>query len=84
LLNPDSSTVDWLQYLPFTAPVVVMVKLAQGYAPGEGYQLYLSLIILVISAVIMLFIAGRLYKNGILQFGHRIRLTTLFKWLKKS
>jgi len=46
--------------------------------------LYLSLIILVISAVIMLFIAGRLYKNGILQFGHRIRLTTLFKWLKKA
>jgi ABC-2 type transport system permease protein len=84
LENPDASIVLWLQYIPFTAPVVVMVKLAYGYGPGEIYHLYLSLIFLAICAVFMLMIAGRLYKNGILQFGHRIRFLTLLKWLKKS
>ncbi len=84
LENPDASIVLWLQYIPFTAPVVVMVKLAYGYGPGESYHLYLSLIFLGISALIMLMIAGRLYKNGILQFGHRIRMGTLLKWLKKA
>lgn len=84
LENPDASIVLWLQYIPFTAPVVVMVKLAYGYGPGESYHLYLSLIFLLLCAIFMLLIAGRLYKNGILQFGHRIRLTTLLKWLKKT
>lgn len=82
--NPDSDLVQLLHYLPFTAPVVAMVKLSQGYAPGEGYQIYLSLIILFISAAFMLAVAARLYKNGILQFGHRLRLSLFLKWLKRS
>ena len=83
LENPESSLVTFFHYLPFTSPVVVMVKLSQGYAPGQGYQLFLSLFILLISAIFVLLIAGRLYKNGILQYGHRIKLSLMWKWLKK-
>lgn len=82
--NPDGTTAALFHYLPFTSPVVVMVKLAYGYGPGEGYQIYISLLFLILSAIFTLFIAGRLYKNGILQYGHRIRLKTIFKWLKSS
>jgi len=84
LQNPESSLAALFHYLPFTSPVVVMVKLAQGYGPGESYQIYMSLIILLLSAIFVLMIAGRLYKNGILQFGHRIKLGMLLKWLKKT
>ena len=35
LQNPESSLTTFFHYLPFTSPVVVMVKLAQGYAPEE-------------------------------------------------
>jgi ABC-2 type transport system permease protein len=83
LENPESSLVTFFHYLPFTSPVVVMVKLSQGYAPGQGYQLFLSLFILLVSAIFVLLIAGRLYKNGILQYGHRIKLSLMWKWLKK-
>lgn len=81
---PDSSLVSWLQYLPFTAPVVSMVKLGQGVGPEESYQIYLSLLFLYSSAIAMLWVAARIYKNGILQFGHRLRLAHLLKWLRKS
>lgn len=81
---PESSFVVWLQYLPFTSPVVAMVKLAVGYGPGESYQMYLSITLLYISAIAMLLIAARIYKNGILQFGHRVRLSHIVKWLRKS
>lgn len=81
---PESALATVFHYLPFTSPVVVMVKLTQGYGPGEGYQLYVSLLILIASAILMLLIAARLYKNGILQFGHRVRLKHIFKWLGKS
>jgi ABC-2 type transport system permease protein len=81
---PESDLSTVLHYLPFTSPVVVMVKLAQGYAPGEAYEIYLSLAILIVSAIVMLGLAARLYKNGILQFGHRLRLKHLLQWLKKT
>jgi ABC-2 type transport system permease protein len=84
ILNPESQLTTWFHYLPFTSPVAVMVRLTQGYGLGEGYQIWLSLFILLASALSMLIIAGRIYKNGILQFGHRLRLSLLFKWLKQS
>jgi ABC-2 type transport system permease protein len=83
LQNPESSLAAFFHYFPFTSPVVVMVKLALGYSPGQGYEIWLSLFILLVSAIFTLILAGRLYKNGILQFGHRIKITTLFRWLKK-
>jgi len=81
---PDSTMVQWMQYLPFTAPVVSMVKLAQGFGPDESYQVYISMTVLYLSAVVMLLLAARIYKNGILQFGHRLRLTHILKWLRKT
>lgn len=80
---PGSTLVDWMQFIPFTSPVVAMVKLAQGYGE-DGYLIYISLTLLYVSAVVMLLIAARIYKNGILQFGHRLRLVHLLKWLRKT
>lgn len=82
--HPDTGLAQLFHYLPFTSPVVVMVKLSQGYGPGEVYQIYLALIVLFVSSALMLVMASRLYKNGILQFGHRLRLSLLFKWLKRN
>lgn len=84
LVYPDDSLTTWLHYIPFTSPVVVMVKLAQGYEPGHVYEIWASLLIVVISAIMCLAIAARLYKNGVLQFGHRLRLKHLLRWLKKA
>jgi ABC-2 type transport system permease protein len=84
LQNPESYWTTILHYLPFTSPVVVMVKLAQGYPPNQGYELFLSLVVLIISAALVLALAGRLYTNGILHYGHRLRLKTVVKWLKNS
>lgn len=81
---PDSQLSVILHYIPFTTPVVAMVKLFQGYDPGHAYEIYLALLTLLISAFVVLSIASRLYKNGILQFGHRVRLKHIFKWLKRT
>jgi ABC-2 type transport system permease protein len=79
---PESDLANWFYYLPFTSPVAVMIDLAQSKSPG--YQTYLSLAILIVSAAVFLRIAGRLYKNGILQFGHSVRLRHILKWLRRS
>jgi len=84
IVNPESRLTAIFHYLPFTSPVVVLVKLAQGYEPGQAYQIWVSFIILFISSLIFISIAARLYKNGLLQFGHRLGMKHLFKWLKKT
>lgn len=81
---PETAMAGWLHYIPFTSPVVVMVKLAQGYEPGQVHQIYFSMFILFTSAALMLVIASRIYRNGILQFGHRLRLSHMIKWLRKT
>jgi ABC-2 type transport system permease protein len=80
--NPNAELSAWLAYIPFTSPVVCMIKLAQGYPPGQGYLLYLSFFILIASSIVVLMLAGKLYKNGILQFGHRLNVKRILIWLK--
>lgn len=82
LNNPESSLSTFYHYFPFTSPVVVMVKLAMGYPEGDGYQLIISILILIMSALAVLAIAGKLYKNGLLQYGHTVRLKQIIQWLK--
>jgi ABC-2 type transport system permease protein len=80
--HPDSSMATVYLYLPFTAPVVSMVKLSMGFEPGASYQLFVSLASILVSAFLVLGLAARLYKNGLLQFGHSVRLRTILTWLK--
>jgi ABC-2 type transport system permease protein len=84
IILPDSQFTQWMQFIPFTSPVVVMVKIAQGYPDGTYYFAILSILILIVSTYVLLTVAGRLYKNGILQFGYQVRISNLIRWLKKS
>lgn len=82
LENPDNPWTTFLMYFPFTAPVVAMVKLSIGFTDGNAYQLFVSLFLLLGSAVLVIGIAARLFKNGLLQFGHTLRLKNIILWLK--
>ncbi len=84
MANPQAPLTQWLYYLPFTSPAVVLVKFAQGFNPGEGYSLLLVALILIVSSLVLFYLAGRIYKNGILQFGHRLKLRHFFKWSKNT
>ena len=84
MINPDAPLTTWLYYLPFTAPSVVLVKFALGFAPGEAHTLWLVGLILILSCVLFFYLAGRIYKNGILQFGHRLKLRHFFKWTRNN
>jgi ABC-2 type transport system permease protein len=81
---PDATIVKFASLIPFTAPVVMMVKLAQGLPIGSYYLVILSLLILIVSTLILLWLAGKIYKNGILQFGHRAKLKNIFQGLKSK
>lgn len=84
LLHPSSPLTEVFHYLPLTSPSVVLVKLALGYPEGEGYTLYLSALILILSGILALWKSGRIYKHGVLQNGYRLNFSLFWKWIMRK
>lgn len=80
LSNPESDLANYAQFIPFTLPMFVMIKLSMGYAVGSGYLIWISLLIMIFSIILMLWIASRIFKVSLLSYGHRLSLRGLFKW----
>lgn len=79
IIFPESNLILWLSFIPFTSPVVCMVKIAQGYPANEFYQLIFSILILLISVYVMLVISGKIYRRGILRYNRKLHFKDFFK-----
>lgn len=78
LQNPESKIGFWFSMIPFTSPVVMMVRIPFGVAPWE---LILSMVLLVAGFIITTWLAARIYRTGILMYGKKVSWKELGKWL---
>jgi len=76
--NPDGPLAFWMSIIPFTSPVIMMVRLPFGVATWE---LALSMSILILSFVLTTYLAGKIYRTGILMYGKKTSYKELWKWL---
>lgn len=77
--NPSGPTAVWCSIIPFTSPVVMMVRLPFGV---PAWQMVLSLVLLFGTALGITWIAARIYRRGILHYGKKASFKDLFKWIK--
>ena len=77
--NPSGPTAVWCSIIPFTSPVVMMVRLPFGV---PTWQLILSIVLLFGTALAITWIAARIYRRGILHYGKKASFADLFKWIK--
>lgn len=82
IMNPDGAAVMWFSIIPFTSPVVMMIRLANGFTPDTIWQLYLSIALLIAGFVFTTWIASKIYRIGILMYGNKISYKELWKWLR--
>lgn len=80
--DPDSSTSFWASIIPFTSPVVMMVRGSMGFEPGTVWQLILSMTLLLGSFIFVTWLAGKIYRTGILMYGKKASYKELWKWLR--
>ena len=68
----------WGSIVPFTAPVVMMVR-----TPFEVpfWQILVSLVLLYATAILMIMLSAKIYRTGILMYGKKVSFTEIFKWL---
>jgi ABC-2 type transport system permease protein len=81
LENPDSSLAFWCSIIPFTSPIVMMGRLP--FDPPM-WQIGLSMVLLIIGFIFTSWIAGRIYRVGILMHGQKVSYKILWKWIKQS
>lgn len=77
--NPEGSLAFWLSIIPFTSPVVMMVRIPFGVPYGE---LLLSMVLLIAGFLFTTWIAAKIYRTGILMYGKKPSYKELWKWLK--
>lgn len=77
--NPDGALAWWCSMIPFTSPVVMMVRLPYDVALWE---ITLSVVILFASALGIAILAGRIYRKGILLYGKKFSWKNIGLWLK--
>lgn len=77
--QPAGPVAFWLSMFPLTSPVIMMMRIPFGV---PFWQVGLSALLLVISFVVSTFIAGKIYRIGILVYGKKITYRQLWKWLR--
>ena len=77
--NPDGPLAWWCSIIPFTSPVVMMVRLPYDV---PFWEMALSIILLYGCAFGILYIAGRIYRTGILMYGKKVTIKDIIKWIK--
>lgn len=76
--NPEGPLAFWASIIPLTSPVTMMVRIPFGI---PAWQIILSMTLLVANILGNIWIAGKIYRTGILMYGKKVNLKEIVKWL---
>ena len=76
--NPDGTLAFWASIIPFTSPIVMMVRVPFGV---ETWEVVLSMVLLAATFVGTTFMAGKIYRIGILMYGKKPSFKEIGKWI---
>jgi ABC-2 type transport system permease protein len=77
--DPDGIMAVWLSMIPFTSPVIMMVRIPFGGV--ETWELLLSMLLLILGFLGTTWVAAKIYRTGILMYGKKVTYKELWKWL---
>jgi len=82
--HPNSQMALWGSLFPFTAPLVMFTRIAMqtGSLWDIGWQIALSIGLMVATIYGMIWLCGRIYRVGILMYGKKPNLPEIMKWIK--
>ncbi len=78
--NPDSNISIILSLVPFFSPILMIARIAATNVPI--WQIALSVVLMLGSFLVAVWIAARIYRIGILMYGKKPRFRDLAKWIR--
>lgn len=80
--DPAGSLATGLSLFPLFTPIIMWVRVASGAVPF--WQVGLSFVLMGLTIVAIAWVAGRIYKVGILMAGKRPTLPELVRWVREA
>ncbi|WP_080905020.1 ABC transporter permease [Parabacteroides sp. Marseille-P3160] len=77
--NPDGPLAFWCSLIPFTSPIVMMMRLPYDI---PLWQILLSVTLLYATSIGFVRFSGKIYRVGILMYGKKPNFKEMLKWLK--
>jgi ABC-2 type transport system permease protein len=80
--NPMTPMATGLSLFPLFTPILMWARVAGGGVPG--WQVGLSFVLMLLAVFAIAWIAGRIYKVGILMAGKRPTLPEVWRWIREA
>ncbi|MGN0214717.1 MAG: ABC transporter permease [Muribaculaceae bacterium] len=77
--NPDGEVAFWCSMIPFTSPMVMMVRLPYDV---PVWQMIMSVVVLYGTAIALTALSAKIYRTGILLYGKKNSIKDVIKWIK--
>ncbi len=79
--KPDSPVMVWASIIPFTSPIVMMGRLASS---PPFWEVAVSMLSLIGGFILTTWLAGKIYRTGILLYGKKPSWKEMIKWIRRS
>jgi ABC-2 type transport system permease protein len=77
--NPNGPVATIFSHIPFTSPIVMLMRVPFGVS---WLEIIISMLILLVTFSFMVWLAAKIYRVGILMYGKKASYKDLYKWLK--
>ena len=79
--EPHGTIATVFSIVPFTSPIVMLMRIPFGV---PFWQIALSIVLLYLTFILMVWLASKIYRVGILMYGKKPTWKELYKWLKQA
>ena len=79
---PNSSFAFWVSMVPFFSPITMMVRIISQTPPF--WQIALSLVVGFATVVLLLWLASRIYRVGMLMYGKKASIPEVIRWARQA
>lgn len=79
--DPNGALATWLSLVPFFTPVLMFPRFVGG---APLWQVGLSMVLMIVTILAVAWVAGRIYRVGILMQGKRPTLPELMRWVREA
>ncbi len=78
--DPDGPISVFMSFVPFCTPLIMYTRIIVHQPPV--WQIVLSIVLLIATIYVILWIASRIYRVGVLMYGKKPNLPEILRWLR--
>jgi ABC-2 type transport system permease protein len=78
--NPNGGLATGLSLFPFFSPILMYLRIT--IQPPPAWQIALSIVIMIATIIVMVWLVSKIYRVGILMYGKKPTIPEIVRWLR--